>query len=195
MNVVIWTGLLMATMVSSLVAWPFYVLRNFHRLMLRERLFAAGTLFLVADQLSKWAAVVRLKGNPSVPVIRGFFSLTYVENTGAAFGLFKGQQGMFIAMAVLTVFIILFYLSLTEEDEWMIRSALVLILAGAVGNLIDRIAFGYVIDFFHLHYKSFSWPVFNLADVCIDVGVGLILIDVIRDFCRPSEGRDAATEG
>lgn len=192
MNLVIWMGLLMATMVSSLLAWPFYVVRNFHRLLLRERLFLTGVVLLVTDQLSKWAAVGWLKGGPSLPVLRGFFSLTYVENTGAAFGLFRGQQVMFICMAILTVFIILFYLSLTGDDEWMIRLALVLILAGALGNLVDRVAFGYVIDFLHLHYKSFSWPVFNFADVCIDVGVGLILIDVIRDFCRPAEERAVA---
>ena len=192
MNLVKWTGLLMATMVSSLMAWPFYVLRNLHHLLLRERLFLTGVVLLVVDQVSKWASVNWLKGGPSIPMIRGYFSLTYVENTGAAFGLFRGQQTMFVVMAVITVFIILFYLSLTEDNEWMIRVALVLILAGAVGNLIDRIAFGYVIDFLHLHYKSFSWPVFNFADMIIDAGVGLILLDVIRDFFRPAEKQVAA---
>jgi signal peptidase II len=63
-------------------------------------------------------------------------------------------------------------------------------MAGAIGNLIDRVFLGHVIDFIHVHYGTYHWPVFNFADIVIDVGVGLILIDVVRDLCRP---RDRAT--
>jgi signal peptidase II len=165
--------------------WPVYVLRNLPRLLVGSPLFALGMSFLFADQALKWAAVAYLKpmGKRSIELIPGFFKLTYVQNQGAAFGLFRGQITAFILIAVFTVAVILFYLSMVDEDEQMVAVALVLILAGALGNLIDRASLGYVIDYLHVHYyHHWDWPVFNLADTVIDVGVGLIVLDVLRDW-------------
>lgn len=180
-----WGATYLGGLMSMVLLWPVYVARNLHRLVFGSYLFSLGLTFLVADQALKWAAVAWLKplGKRSIEIIPGFFKLTYVQNTGAAFGLFRGQIPAFIMIALFTVAVILFYLSMVEEDEQLVAVSLVLILAGAVGNLIDRVSLGYVIDYLHVHYyHHWDWPVFNLADTIIDVGVGLIVFDVLRDW-------------
>lgn len=182
--------------VVAMLIWPLYVVKNLHRLLLTNRLFAVGAGFIVVDQALKWAAVWWLKplGKQSIELIPGFFKLTYVENQGAAFGLFRGQITAFIMIALFTVAVIVFYLSMVEEEEKMVAVALVLILAGAIGNLIDRACLGYVIDYLHVHYYAqWDWPVFNLADTIIDIGVGLIVLDVLRDWWTDA-GDEASPE-
>ena len=144
----------------------------------------AGTAFMAfgLDQLSKWVAVAYLKGNASVRVIENLFSFTYVQNPGAAFGLLKGHTTLFIVMAMVTGVVIFLYFQLTAADEHAVQLALVLILSGAVGNLVDRVFLGYVVDFLAVHHNSWRWPVFNIADMMIDIGVALIILDVIRDL-------------
>lgn len=190
-----WVGVYAFGIAVALAVWPVYVLRNFHRLMLGNRLFALGAGMLFLDQAAKYWAVHYLRplGRAGITVIPGFFKFTYVENRGAAFGLFPGQINAFIAIALFTVAVILFYLSMVEEDEKMVAVALVLILAGAVGNLIDRARLGYVIDYLLVHYgDAWHWPVFNWADTIIDVGVGLIVLDVIRDWWTEEPEADPA---
>lgn len=179
------------TYFSGLTVWtlmyPVYVLKNFPRLAFSRSLFPIGFWLIVADQALKIWAVTKLQPQGSIPVIRGFFHLTYVENRGAAFGLFQGQTSAFIFIAAITMVVILFYLSNLEEDEEMVAVALALIFAGAVGNLIDRIRLGYVIDYLHFFYQKVHWPVFNLADVVIDVGVGLIVLDLLLEWRREAK--------
>ena len=141
-----------------------------------------GFLAFGVDQVTKWVAVCFLKNRPSIPIIDNIFSFTYVQNPGAAFGLLRGQTTLFIVMAIFTVGIIMVYFKLTGPDERLVQVALVFILAGALGNLVDRVFLGYVVDFLDLHYYAYKWPVFNIADTTIDIGVGLIIIDVIRDI-------------
>jgi len=147
-------------------------------------LAATGMLGFALDQTSKWLAVAHLKGAHSIPLVSWCFSLTYVQNPGAAFGLLRGYTTLFIFMAFVTVIIIGAYFRLTDPDERLVQIALVFILAGALGNLMDRVFLGYVIDFLEVFYGTFKWPVFNVADSIIDVGVGLIVIDVVRDVIR-----------
>ncbi len=160
-------------------------MRNFIPLITSRTLFGAGFLLIAMDQFSKlWMWQYLQNAGGKVILIPGYLDLTLVTNVGAAFGLFPGRTDLFIGMALLTIGIIVAYLSMIGDEEVMVRVALVCIMAGAVGNLIDRIAYGYVIDFIDVHYGVHHWPVFNFADTIIDVGVGLILIDVIRDFFR-----------
>ena len=184
-DVVGWTGFWLAILGSALLVWPFYFVRNFFRLMVGGGYFPLGIGLIVSDQLLKWWAVAYLKDRPAISLIESILDLKYVENTGAAFGILRGQVHIFVIMAALTVAIIVLYLSMVEQEEPMVRLALVLILGGAVGNLIDRVFLGHVIDYVYVHYRQdFEWPVFNLADSIIDVGVGMILIDFVVDFFR-----------
>lgn len=165
----------------SLVAmYPYFVLSHL-RAALRQRLFVSivfGTL--LADQLTKWLTVQLL--SPRVPfvIIPNVLSFTFVKNEGAAFGLFPGKMFIFLTAAIVAVFTILRFLRKIPKNEVWLRTGLALLLSGALGNFIDRIHLGYVIDFIDLHWYQYHWPVFNIADLVIDVGVFMILWKVFK---------------
>lgn len=142
--------------------------------------FIIGILTLVSiDQLTKWLVVLKLKPIQDFPLIKGVFHLTYVENRGAAFGILQGQRIFFIVITVIVmVFITIYYhkLPVGTRHNWM-RFALILLGAGAIGNLIDRVRLNYVVDF--LHFKLINFPVFNFADMCVVVGVALLSLLIL----------------
>lgn len=130
---------------------------------------------LFADQLSKQWVLNNLEfGEPwaPIPALRSIFTFTLVTNTGAAFGLFKDGGLFFTLLALAVVSGIIFYERRIPLHPWWLRTSLGLMLGGATGNLVDRIRFGEVIDFIDFQF----WPVFNLADSAIVLGVGLVAI-------------------
>jgi len=149
-------------------------------------LFGALTV-LVADQLTKIAAINHLKNRKSVEIIDNLFAFTFVGNDGAAFGLFSGYTiYFFLAVSTLAIGFILYFFYIIEKDRLILTFALSMILGGALGNLLDRVRLGFVIDFLDLHHKftiipfNFQWPKFNVADIAILVGVGFFLWDMIK---------------
>ena len=139
-------------------------------------------LVVGADQGAK--ALVRrwLPPGESIPILPPVFHLTHVQNTGAAFGLFQGYAGAFIVCSLaIGVWIILQLSSTRRRDGWLIPISLSLVLGGAVGNAIDRLCAGFVTDF--LDFRV--WPVFNIADSAITVGVALLIWQTLRG--EPSE--------
>jgi signal peptidase II len=141
-------------------------------------------LVIVLDQVSKQLAEHYLVFHNPVPIIP-LFNLTLSYNTGAAFSFLSEaggwQRWFFIGLALLVSAVILFWLyKLTTQDKW-VAIALSLVLGGAIGNVIDRVLFGHVIDFLHVYYQQWSWPIFNIADSAISVGVAILLIDSLRD--------------
>ena len=141
-----------------------------------------ATLVLLADQISKWyASKVLITG--SITILPGFFDFELVHNLGAAFGLFADflplwRDIFLISVAVFATLFVLFLLYKTP-GRWE-ALGLGLVLGGALGNLIDRLRLGWVVDFIHLHWHDLSWPVFNLADSAISIGVVLMLLDSWR---------------
>jgi signal peptidase II len=131
-------------------------------------------LILIVDQLSKYIVSRRIPPGQSIPVVKNIFHLTYVTNQGAAFGIFKNQIYFFIAAALIAIVVILVNLRRRRIPRREI--ALSLILAGAAGNLIDRIRIGAVIDF--LDFRI--WPVFNIADTAITIGAILLAYTILR---------------
>lgn len=129
------------------------------------------SLLAVVDQLAKFWASTYLMPNDSRPLLKNVFHLTLIHNTGAAFGFFKNRAAIFIFISVIAILLILFYEKKFDNSCRWTRTWPLLILAGAIGNLIDRIRFGYVVDFIDLRV----WPVFNFADILISAG-GLLLI-------------------
>lgn len=128
-------------------------------------------LTLSLDQLTKFAAIRNLSQGQTLPVVKGIFHFTLVSNRGAAFGMLKGQTPFFIFSALLAIALIYQGLKGTKsQGQALYRISLGLILSGAVGNLIDRLRFGYVIDF--LDFRV--WPVFNVADSAITIGAILL---------------------
>ena len=133
-------------------------------------------LLVVLDQASKIYLTLVNKTSPiDLEVIRGFFRITYTCNDGAAFSILKGKRVFFIIMTIVVVFLIVYYL-LKNKVYWVEKYSLLLIISGAVGNLIDRIMYGYVIDFLDFIIFGYDFPVFNIADSFITIGaIGLIV--------------------
>ena len=133
-------------------------------------------LLVVLDQASKIYLTLVNKTSPiDLEVIRGFFRITYTCNDGAAFSILKGKRVFFIIMTIIVVFLIVYYL-LKNKVYWVEKYSLLLIISGAVGNLIDRIMYGYVIDFLGFIIVGYDFPVFNIADSFITIGaIGLII--------------------
>ncbi len=139
-------------------------------------------LTLVVDQLSKWAIRTTCIPQQSLPVLPGILHLTYVRNTGAAFSLFQGQVPILIVISVIVAGWMAWELLRHPHATRHIPVALGMILGGAIGNLIDRLRFGYVEDFIDLRV----WPVFNLADSAISIGVMWLIWKTLRDKKAPA---------
>ncbi len=135
---------------------------------------------LILDQWSKIAIDSSMRLYESIAIIPGF-NLTYVHNTGAAFSFLSeagGWQRWFFAAMAFTISIVLsVWLYRLKKHETFLAVALALVLGGAIGNLIDRLAYGYVIDFLDVYYQSWHWPAFNVADMAISLGVFLMLLE------------------
>ena len=147
-------------------------------------LLLIASLVVVVDQVTKWLIVQNFKMHEALPVIPDFFDLVYVRNKGAAFG-FLADTGFRVPFLLTTtmvavVFLVWFYRQLKPEQV-LSRSALSMVLGGAVGNLIDRLRLGEVIDFLDVHWFQHHWPAFNVADSAICVGVGMLLLAQWRD--------------
>ncbi len=139
-----------------------------------------SALTLILDQASKLAVDGSMQLYESIPLLP-YFNLTYVHNTGAAFSFLANaggwQRWLFAGLAVVMSSVIAVWLARLQKHETLMAVALSLVLGGAIGNLIDRVAYGYVIDFLDVYYQHAHWPAFNIADSAICVGVGLMLLE------------------
>ena len=141
-------------------------------------------LVLSFDQWTKYAVQQRLPLHQRVEVVPGFFNLTHVRNTGGAFGIFGGRRGgwglfFFVAVSLAAISSILFLFVKTKEDGATLPLAFALVLSGALGNLIDRLRYGEVIDFLEFYVSSFYWPAFNIADSAICAGIGFLALELV----------------
>ncbi|MBL7068495.1 MAG: signal peptidase II [Candidatus Omnitrophica bacterium] len=130
----------------------------------------------ILDQLTKTSIKYLIAVGDSIPVIKDVFHITLVFNKGAAFGILKTQNSFFIIIAVVAAIFIVYSLPRLKKDEFFVNTAFSLLLGGIFGNLIDRLRFGYVIDF--LDFRI--WPVFNVADCAISIGAALVAIHLLR---------------
>lgn len=140
-------------------------------------------LVIMLDQLTKLLADRFLSMHSVKTIVPGFFDLVLAYNTGAAFSFLSDaggwQRWAFTALAIAVSVLLILWLKRLPPSEKLTAIALALILGGAIGNLIDRILYGHVIDFIHWFYKDFSWPAFNLADSAITLGATLLIIHAI----------------
>ena len=151
-----------------------------------------ATVFIIADQVIKYFIVQNLQPAGLIEVIKGFFSLKYIENTGVAFGFLENMRWIFIPLTILGCLAILWILFKYKSHSFWSYSAMTLLLAGGIGNLIDRIHYGYVIDYLYFHFFSY---VFNLADCCVTVGAVLFVIAVLRaDSAHTEKGKKHESE-
>jgi signal peptidase II len=142
---------------------------------------AIAGLVVLLDQLSKVWIVASLRLHEGFPLIDGFFNIVHVRNPGAAFGFLAAAPPLFrsvffIAVTVASILLILRYLRVSRIEEPSLVWALALILSGAVGNLIDRVRFGEVVDFLDVYVGAYHWPAFNVADSAITVGAVMLMM-------------------
>ena len=142
------------------------------------KILFVSAIMVLADQISKTVVRNTMSLYESIPVIPEFFHLTYVTNDGMAFGI-NFPLGIYVFSAISIIFtgFLFWYLWSIKDDEIVVRTGVALILAGAIGNLIDRIFLGEVVDFLDFMIGDFHWYVFNLADSCVTVGLGFVLYD------------------
>jgi len=154
---------------------------------------AAGTV--IVDQVSKYLVATHLSPGDRWTVLEGWFQIRFITNPGGLFGSFRNLPDMwrvvlFSAVPLLASVGLLVFLLRTPAAQRVLRTGLALILGGAVGNLIDRLRLGHVIDFLDVYWRNHHWPAFNVADTSICVGVGLILLDA---FMSPTKEQKAST--
>jgi signal peptidase II len=140
-------------------------------------LIIIGSIWL--DQLTKWLAVTLLQGNPSVPIIPEVFQLTYLENPGAAFGMLQNNRWVFLIVSTVGILAVFLYLLMKRPASKLLCLSLSFIVGGGIGNMIDRVLLGYVVDFFDFCLINFA--IFNVADSFVCVGAGLLSLWVILD--------------
>lgn len=146
-------------------------------------LLAAG--LVVLDQLTKWVVVQGMRLHESVPVVPGLLNLTYVRNTGAAFGILSSpspglRSTLLLAFSMVAMGFVLWIWFREKPSSRLQVASLGMILGGALGNLVDRVRLGEVIDFLDLYWGPHHWPAFNVADSAITVGVLLFLMGLLR---------------
>jgi signal peptidase II len=143
------------------------------------RWLVLSAAIVAADQFTKWLIVARFRPGERVPVVDGLFDLVLAFNSGAAFSFLSDASGwqryVFVGLALaVSVALVLF---LRRAGSIQLRLGLALILGGAIGNVIDRIHIGQVVDFLLVYYAGWSWPAFNVADSAITIGAGLLILD------------------
>lgn len=140
------------------------------------RYYWMALFVLIVDQGTKWLVVKKMSLYESITIIDQFFYLTSHRNRGAAFGILQNQRWLFIVITFVVIGIIVYYLwKLKDKQPWL-SMAFSLILGGSIGNLIDRIRTGEVVDFFHFQFGSYHYPIFNVADSAIVIGVVILMI-------------------
>lgn len=132
--------------------------------------------FVILDQIFKYFARLNLKFIGDITVISGLLEFTYVENRGAAFGMFQNQRWFFVAFAVIMILFFVYLIKCKKLTDKMVLTAASLIIAGGIGNLIDRVFLGFVVDYIKL---SFFPPVCNFADYCITFGTAILFVYIL----------------
>jgi signal peptidase II len=157
-------------------------------------LLSVTPVILIVDQLTKLYIDRTMKLYQSIPVLDGLFSITYLRNRGAAFSFLADASWrlpFFILVSLIAVAAIMAAFKKLRDDQQLAAFSLTLILSGAIGNLIDRLRLGEVIDFLDVYWKSHHWPAFNVADSAICVGVALLALDL---FLEERRGKRVKTE-
>lgn len=169
------------------------------------RYILLSLLVIALDQWSKWMVKSRMMLYESIPVIGDFFQIYSHRNKGAAFGILQNQRTFFLVVTVIVVVAAAWYLNRTaKEKQGLLSVALGLLIGGAVGNFIDRLLTGEVVDFFKFHFRfplfgtqvDYVFPIFNVADIAITLSVGLIILDSLIRWAQEKKervGHDAGT--
>nr|WP_263328071.1 signal peptidase II [Neobacillus sp. Marseille-Q6967] len=136
---------------------------------------------ILLDQVTKWLIVTKMHLGESIPVIDNFLYITSHRNRGAAWGILQGQMWFFYVITTVVIIALIYYIQKAVKGKWLLGISLGLMLGGAIGNFIDRVLRKEVVDFIHTYIFSYNFPVFNIADSALVIGVILLMIQMLRD--------------
>ncbi|MFB4167573.1 signal peptidase II [Virgibacillus sp. JSM 102003] len=143
--------------------------------------YIIALVIIAVDQLSKWAIIKTMEVGEQITVIENFFYLTSHRNSGAAWGILQGQMMFFYIVTVIVIIGVVYYMQKYAKESKLLAISLSLILGGAIGNFIDRLFRKEVVDFFDFNLIGYDYPIFNIADSALVVGVILVLIATFID--------------
>jgi signal peptidase II len=144
---------------------------------------------ILLDRITKIWAASSLLGNGDIVVIKGVFSLSYLENRGAAFGIFQNRIYLLAAVTIIVLLGMVYYMLRYKPESRLLKISFAFIISGALGNLYDRLSYNYVVDFIMFHYKEvYYFPSFNVADMLVVSGTALMLLYLIKEEAK--NGRD-----
>ncbi len=151
--------------------------------MNRAHYLAIAAVVIILDIWTKWLVLARIDLHEAIPVIPNFFQLVHVRNTGAAFGIGANASSSLVPLllnagAIAVFCVVVVYALRSAVTDRLLQIGLHLILGGAIGNLLDRFRFGYVVDFLDVYVGRFHWPAFNVADSAICIGIALLFLDM-----------------
>ncbi|MDV2685356.1 signal peptidase II [Alkalihalophilus sp. As8PL] len=149
--------------------------------------YIIALIVILIDQLTKWIVDTSMEIGERIPVIENVFYITSHRNQGAAFGILQGQMWFFYIITTVVIIGIIYYMEKEAKHDWLFGSSLALILGGAIGNFIDRIFRGEVVDFVDTFIFGYNFAIFNVADAALCVGVGLLFIKMIQDERKQKE--------
>ncbi|TRM12329.1 lipoprotein signal peptidase [Lentibacillus cibarius] len=156
--------------------------------------YILALLVIAIDQLTKWAVVKTMELGEQITVIGDFFYLTSHRNSGAAWGILQGQMAFFYIITVIVIIGVIYFMQTYAKDNQLLSIALSLILGGAIGNFIDRLFRNEVVDFFDFIIFGYDYPIFNIADASLVVGVILVIISTIIDERKEKRKHDTTAQ-
>ncbi|UQD51640.1 signal peptidase II [Bacillus methanolicus] len=136
---------------------------------------------ILLDQLTKWLIVKKMVYGESIEIIKNFLYITSHRNRGAAWGILQGQMWLFYAITVIVIVGIVYYIQKAAKGKLLLGVSLGLMLGGAIGNFIDRVFRKEVVDFIHTYIFSYNFPIFNIADSALVIGVILLMLQMLRE--------------
>ena len=153
--------------------------------MKRAHYLTISALVVLLDALTKWLVAMRIDLHDSITIIPNLFQIVHVRNSCAAFGIGANAESQFVPLllnvgAIAVFCVVVMYALRTSLSDRVLQIGLHLILGGAIGNLVDRFRFGYVVDFLDFYVRDHHWPAFNVADSAICIGIGLLFLDMKR---------------
>lgn len=139
---------------------------------------------ILLDQVTKFLIAGNMELYDKIPVIPGFFSITYTHNTGAAWSMLEGKMIFFYVITLVAMVLLIWFFKTLKENQYLSKIGIVLMVVGTLGNFIDRLAFQYVRDFLDFIIFGYDFPIFNIADTCLCIGIVFIIIEEFIDYYK-----------
>ncbi len=153
----------------------------------KVKYYILALIVLILDQVTKWIVVTQMELRQQIPIIENLLYFTSHRNKGAAFGILQGQMWLFFIVTVVVVVFVVYYMRKYAKESKLLGISLGLVLGGAVGNFIDRVFRGEVVDFIDVYIFTYDFAIFNVADMALVIGVGILMLQMFLEERKTRE--------